>query len=82
MDNMWGDKDFIKKYNEMRAELYKWVRKFLNEKTGKEIPPMNIDHWSVSTDSLYVEYYDEDSDSNEEIFTSTEEFLIFVNKSK
>lgn len=79
---MWGDKDFIKKYNEMRAELYQWVRKFMHEKTGKEIPPMNIDDWWVSTDSLYIEYYDEDEDSNEEIFTSTEEFLNFVNKSK
>lgn len=79
---MWGDKDFIKKYNEMRAELYQWVRKFLNEKTGKEISPMHIDHWSVSTDSLYVEYYDDDSDSDEEIFASIEEFLNFVNKSK
>lgn len=82
MDNMWGDKDFIKKYNEMRAELYNWVRKFMQEKTGKEIPPRNIGHWSVDTDSLYVEYYDEEGDSNEDIFTSTEDFLNFVNKSK
>ena len=74
--------DSIKFYAELRNSLYQWVRKFLNEKVGNEIPPMHIDHWSVSTDSLYVEYYDEDSDSNEEIFTSTEEFLEFINKSK
>jgi hypothetical protein len=79
---MWGDKDFIKKYNEMRAELYQWVRKFLKEKTGKEIPPMHIDHWSVSTDSLYVEYYDEDEDEDRTLLVDIDEFLNVVNKSK
>lgn len=79
---MWGDKDFIKKYNEMRAELYQWVRKFMHDKTGKEISPMHIDYWSVSTDSLYVEYYDEDEDEDRTLLVDIEEFLNVVNKSK
>lgn len=74
--------DSIKAYNEMRAELYQWVRKFLNEKVGKEIPGSDIDYWRVNEEEVYVEYYDEDEDTDHSIFVSTEEFLEFINKSK
>lgn len=74
--------DSIKAYNEMREELYKLVRKLLNEKAGKEIPSRNIDYWVVSRTDVYVEYYDEDEDTDQSLLVNIEEFLEFVNKSK
>lgn len=71
--------DSIKSYTEMRSELYKWVRKFLNASVGKEIPGINIDYWNVDMDELYVKYYDEEYHS---IMVRTKEFLEFINKSK
>ena len=73
--------DSIKSYTEMRAELYQGVRKFLNEKVGKEVHDY-IDYWTVNMDELYVEYYDEDEDEDHSILVRTEEFLEFINKSK
>ena len=72
----------IETYNDMREELYKWVRKLLNEKAGKEIPSRNIDYWVVSRTDVYVEYCDEDDDTDQSILVNIEEFLEFVNKSK
>jgi hypothetical protein len=72
----------IKAYNEMREELYQWVRKLLNAKTGKEIPTRNIDYWVVSRTDVYVEYCDEDTDTDQTMLVNIEEFLEFVNKSK
>lgn len=74
--------DSIKAYNEMREELYKLVRKLLNEKAGKEIPSRNIDYWVVSRTDVYVEYYDDDEDTDQSLLVNIEEFLEFVNKSK
>ena len=74
--------DSIKAYNEMREELYKLVRKLLNEKAGKEIPSRNIDYWVVSRTDAYVEYYDEDEDTDQSLLVNIEDFLEFVNKSK
>lgn len=74
--------DSIKSYTEMRSELYKWVRKFLNEKVGKEISSHYMDYWRVDSEEVYIEYYDEDEDDDRSIFVHTEEFLEFVNKSK
>ena len=74
--------DSIKAYNEMRAELYQWVRKLLNEKTGKVIPSRNIDYWVVSEIDVYVEYYDEDEDADQSMLVNIEEFLEFINNSK
>ena len=74
--------DSIKAYNEIREELYQWVRKLLNEKAGKEIPTRNIDYWVVSRTDVYVEYYDEDEDTDQSLLVNIEEFLEFVNKSK
>lgn len=72
----------IKAYNDMRAELYQWVQKLLNEKTGKVIPSRNIDYWVVSGIDVYVEYYDEDDEEDRCLLVNIEEFLEFVNKSK
>ena len=80
LDNM--DLNTIKKYNEIRAELYHWVRKLLNEKVGKEIPNQNIDYWAVHETEVYVDYYDDDEDTDQSILVNIEEFLEFVNKSK
>lgn len=74
--------DSIKAYNEMREELYKLVRKLLNEKAGKEIPSRNIDYWVVSRTDVYVEYYDDDEDTDQSLLVNIEEFLEFVNKPK
>lgn len=74
--------DSIKAYNDMREELYKWVRKLLNEKAGKEIPSRNIDYWVVSRTDAYVEYYDEDEDTDQSMLVNIEDFLEFINKSK
>lgn len=74
--------DSIKAYNEMREELYKWVRKLLNEKAGKEIPSRNIDYWVVSRTDVYVEYFDEDDGTDQTMLVNIEDFLEFVNKSK
>lgn len=74
--------DSIKAYNEMRAELYQWVRKLLNEKTGKVIPSRNIEYWVVSGIDVYVEYFDEDEDTDQSLLVNIEEFLEFINKSK
>ena len=72
----------IEAYNDMRSALYQWVRKFLNEKVGKEIPSSDIDYWVVSKTDAYVEYYDEDEDTDQSMLAGIEEFLEFVNKSK
>ena len=72
----------IEAYNDMREELYKWVRKLLNEKAGKEIPSRNIDYWVVSRTDVYVEYYDEDEDTDQSLLVNMEDFLDFINKSK
>lgn len=72
----------IKAYNDMREELYQWVRKLLNEKTGKEIPTRNIDYWVVSRTDVYVEYFEEDDGTDQSLLVNIEEFLEFVNKSK
>ena len=74
--------DSIKAYNDMREELYQWVRKLLNEKAGKEIPFRDIDDWVVSRTNVYVEYYDDDEDTERSMLVNIEEFLEFVNKSK
>ena len=74
--------DSIKAYNDMREELYQWVRKLLNEKAGKEIPFRNIDDWVVNRTNVYVEYYDDDEDTDRSMLVNIEEFLEFVNKSK
>ena len=74
--------DSIKAYNDVREELYKWVRKLLNEKAGKEIPSRNIDYWVVSRTDVYVEYYDEDEDTDQSMLVNIEDFLEFINKSK
>lgn len=74
--------DNIKLYAELRNSLYQWVRKFLNEKAGKEISDSDIDYWSMNEEDTYVEYYDEDEDDDRSIFVHTEEFLEFINKSK
>ena len=72
----------IKTYNDMREELYKWVRKLLNEKAGKEIPNRNIEYWVVSRTDVYVEYFDEDDGTDQTMLVNIEDFLEFVNKSK
>ena len=74
--------DSIRFYNEMREELYRWVQKLLNEKAGKEILSRNIDYWVVSRTDAYVEYYDEDEDTDRSLLVNIEEFLEFINKSK
>jgi hypothetical protein len=74
--------DSIEAYNDMREELYRWVRKLLNAKTGKEILNRNIDYWVVSRTDVYVEYCDEDTDTDQTMLVNIEEFLEFVNKSK
>jgi hypothetical protein len=66
----------------MREELYRWVRKLLNAKTGKEILNRNIDYWVVSRTDVYVEYCDEDTDTDQTMLVNIEEFLEFINKSK
>ena len=74
--------DSIKAYNDIREELYRWVRKLLNEKAGKEIPNRNIDYWIVSRTDVYVEYFDEDDGTDKSILVNIEDFLDFVDKSK
>ena len=74
--------DSIKAYNEMREELYQWVRKLLNEKIGKVIPSRNIEYWVVNELDVYVEYFDEDEDSDHSLLVNIEEFLEFINNSK
>lgn len=74
--------DSIKAYSEMRVELYRWVRKMLNEEAGKEIPNRDIDYWSVNENEVYAEYYDEDEDTDKSMLVNIEKFLEFVNESK
>lgn len=74
--------DSIKAYNRMRADLYQWVRKLLNEKAGKEIPNQDIDYWVVDETVVYVEYYDDDEETDHSMMVNIEEFLEFVNNSK
>lgn len=72
----------IEAYNDMREELYNWVRKLLNEKAGKEIPTRNIEYWVVSRTDAYVEYFDEDDGTDQTMLVNIEDFLEFINKSK
>lgn len=71
--------EYIEKYNEARNTLYKCVKKILDKKVGREIPHNDIDFWSFYDNKLYVEYYDEEVDSDECLLMDINEFFEFVN---
>ena len=76
------DLAYISSYREMRANLYRAARKFIDFKAGHNIPSCDIDNWSVDPhdDTFYAEYYDEETDTENSIFVPLNEFLEFVNK--
>lgn len=71
--------EYIENYNEARNTLYKCVKKILDKKIGYEISHNDIDFWTFYDNKLYVEYYNEEKDSDESLLMDITEFLEFVN---
>lgn len=72
------DFEYIRKYNEMRAGLFKFVKNYLMAHFSEELG--SIDSWSINDDFLYIEWYNEEEDSDEETCIPTKEFFEFVEK--